>query len=156
MYKRQTTTRAKEEKSEKEPISIEQKFIAYILNFPSKVRSILCDIEFEDSSLSTIYKSICSCYNHPSTRSECLEKARSNLSRDEKERLGAVVITWDQQFAEDEDVAEKEFEEIKTHLESKAREKIKNDFAKQIAQAETSGDIEKVRKLMKSLQESLK
>lgn len=149
--------RAKDEEQIKHPTSVEDKFVTYLLYYSKRVgKTQLSDIDFEDLDISTIYKSLQNCYNNEQNTDSCLEKIQKSLSRDVKERLDAVCLVWDQQFAEDEEICKSEFNQIRSHLESKSKEKIKNDFAQAIAEAETEGDISKVRDLMKSLQESLK
>jgi len=155
LSKTKIRTKAQEEASEKQQLTVEDSFLSYLLNFPETIKGEkLSKINFENESLQAIYTKLQSCYNSNEI-SFGLEKVKRELSRDEKERLGAVGLSWDQKFQEDPEIAKTEFLEIKSALELGQREKTKNNFAKAIAEAETKGDIKKVRELMKSLQESL-
>jgi hypothetical protein len=149
--------KSKSEEKDKIATTIEDRVISYLLNFPNLLKGEkLGDIEFENQALGAIYIELKACYNQGQSVTQEIKKIESKLSRDVKERLDAVSVSWDQKIAEEEDVAREDFQEIKSYLEKRQKEKIKSDFAKAIAQAETSGDISKVKELMKNLQESLK
>ena len=148
-------SRVKEEKPSSKTNEVEDLFISFLLNFRSKIKDIiLYEIEFENSFNATIYKSLQSCYN--SQEKECSEKIRNSLSREEKERLDPVSLVWDQKILQDEEIALGEFYSLKTRLDQKHKEKIKNSFASEIAEAERAGDIGKVKELMKKLQDEFK
>jgi DNA primase len=157
LEKTKLAPKAKEESTKEIATTIEDRVVAFLLNYPEQIKGEkLGEIQFENSSLSTIYNELKTCYNNEQQVKEEVGKIKSKLSRELKERLDAVSVSWDEKIAEDLDVAKEDFLEIKTHLEKLQKEKVKSDFATRIAQAETSGDITKVKELMKSLQESLK
>ena len=149
--------RTQEESTKEAKTTTEERFIACLLNCSDQLPKIaLPEIELEDSSLLTIYKQLQSCYNTSQAVNQEIGKIKGKLSRELRERLDAVSLEWDEKFAQDKEASLEEFQQIKSHLMQREKEQIKSNFAKAIAQAETSGDIAKVRELMKNLQESLK
>lgn len=146
--------RAKDEKQDLKQDSIDQLFLSFLINYPGKIKPLqLYDLNFEDIDSSTIYNKLKVCYNSPEVDTE---KLKQELSRDQRERLDAVSLIWDEKFQKDEAIAIEEFLSIKFRLDQQAREKIKGGFAQEIADAERQGDIAKVKDLMQKLQDELK
>lgn len=137
-------------------LDLEEYYIAFLLNFPKIVSKyqLSPEAEFEQKGLGEIYKSVVSCYN--SKKIESLKQISEGLSREIKERLDAVCLIWDQRLEESVDLAEEEFVSLKARFENRERDKIKSNFAAMIAEAESNGDLEKVRELMKKLQVEFK
>ncbi len=146
--------RAKDESSDQKKDSIEELFLSFLLNYPEKLKGIaLYDLEFKNLDNATIYNKLRVCYNSKEVKTEEIKK---ELSREQGERLDAVSVVWDEKINKDETIAIEEFFSLKSRLDGQAKEKIKDGFAKDIAEAERSGDIGKVRAIMEKLQEELK
>ncbi|MFH1854854.1 MAG: DNA primase [bacterium] len=150
------TSRVAKEEEKKSSDSIEDYFIAYLLNFPDQIKDVdISGAELKEAQNLPIYKKLLNCYNSNQIKA-CLDKLKQSLSREDKERLDVVSLAWDQKIKEDEEIAKGEFLAIKTRLQQKRREVTKNDFAKKIAEAESKGDMDQVKKLMKALQDEFK
>jgi len=150
------TSRVALEEEKKNSDSIEDCFVSYLLNFSDQIKDIdICEAELKDPQNQPIYKKLLNCYNSNQIKA-CLDKLKQSLSREDKERLDVVGLAWDQKIKEDEEVAKAEFLAIKARLQQKRREITKNDFAKKIAEAESKGDMDSVKELMKALQEEFK
>jgi len=150
-------------KSEKEEMkspkdNLEISFLSFVLFYPAIASQTKLNdaLEFEAEEYSKVYKEILSCYDSKSNIKECLEKVQNSLSRDQRDSFGAEALGWDKKIEEGRDEAIAEFIAIKHLLFRKQNEKVKDDFAHRIAEAESSGEIEKVRNLMIELQENLK
>ncbi len=150
-------------KSEKEEIkspkdNLEISFLSFVLFYPAIASQTKLNdaLEFEAEEYNKVYKEILSCYDSKSNIKECLEKVQNSLSRDQRDSFGAEALGWDKKIEEGRDEAIAEFIAIKHLLFRKQNEKVKDDFAHRIAEAESSGEIEKVRNLMIELQENLK
>lgn len=148
----------KEEDKDEKSVDLELEFISFLINYQKIVNGLTLsdDIEFENQTYLGIYKQVLKCYGDLSSCEKCLLKLRSGL---EREILGAIdssAITWDQKISEEKDEAFQEFLSVKALLTARGKEKVKQDYAKLIAQAESSGDIKKVKELMGKLQKELK
>jgi DNA primase len=138
-------------------LNLEEYYLAFLMNYPKVVSKyqLAQKVNFEEKELEEIYKQLHECYNSKQI-AECIKETKSKLSREITERLDAVCLVWDERFSESEDLAEEEFVSVKLRFEDREKEKIKDGFAKMISDAEISGDLEKVKELMKKLQESFK
>jgi len=137
---------------------IELEFLSLIINHPKIIGDLTLeeDIQFENNAYARIYKKARLCYDDQSKCEALLRKLKKSLDREIIEKIEASTISWDNKIAEDEGEAFQEFLSIKKILTNKKREKIKHNYAKLIAEAESGGKIEKVRELMAKLQQELK
>jgi len=148
------------QKQNEQPLELdwEIEFMAFLINFPQIVNGLTLDegIEFATKEYEGIYTKVRKCYADLSSAKNKLLKVKKDLSRELLEKIDASALRWDQKIAEEKDEAFQEFISIKARLASRGREKVKQDFAQMIAQAESSGNIKKVRHLMNQLQKELK
>ncbi|MCX6810022.1 MAG: DNA primase [Candidatus Berkelbacteria bacterium] len=135
----------------------ESDFISFLIDFPNLVGGLTMDknMDFENDKYKEIYNSILSCYNNKEEKG-CLKKLKDKLPRDIRELLAVRSLMWDVKIQEDEKAAFRDFIATKSKLSAAKKETIKNDFAHLISEAESQGDIEKVKELMGELQKSLK
>ena len=137
---------------------LELDFICFVINYADIIDSLSLevDIEFDDKAYDMIYKKVKLCYVKSSERQKCLLDLKASFGRKLIERIESNSLSWDKKINEDKDEALQEFLSIKAKLTDKGREKIKQDYAKLIAEAESGGKIEEVRDLMTKLQKELK
>lgn len=137
---------------------LEADFIAFVINYPDVVKKTALDksIEFDFKQYTQVYKEVLECYNVKEEIHECLGLIAKNLPREIREVLDGKALEWDQRFQESRDEAIAEYIAIKHNLSRRLNEQIKSDFSLKIAQAESEGDMEKVKELMIKLQKNLK
>jgi len=147
----------KSEEVKQYKLNLEEYYLAFLLNYPKIVSKykLASKVDFDEKELGEIYKLLHECYNSKQI-AQCIKEVSEKLSREVRERLDAVCLVWDERFAESEDLAEEEFVSIKLKFEDREKEKVKDNFAKLIADAEISGDLDKVKELMKKLQVEFK
>lgn len=102
------------------------------------------ELQFQDQAAKILFESI----KNNSDLNELPAEVKSKLD------LYALEATKDLDLNE-ENIVAKEFESLIDRFFEKKREHTKADFAQQIAAAETAGDREKIKQLMKSLQNAI-
>jgi DNA primase len=131
--------------------------ISFLVNYPDEAAGeTLPEIKFKDAGWGEVYNQVKICYSDKKNIRDCLKKVVGNLSHDLRGQIDAYAIDWDEKLAENSTAALADFKAICVHLERRVREKLKQDYAAQIAEAESSGDIEQVKKLMRQLQDNLR
>jgi len=131
--------------------------LAVLLNLPELGQVFVeSPLEFESEDYQKVYNQVKKCYDSFKEAPARLKKLSGTLGRELKEKLGAAVVVWDQKITEDKETALAEVVALKAHLVGKRNETLKANFASEISAAESRGDLEKVKKLLGKLQESLK
>lgn len=146
-----------EEEPTETPADLEGMFVSALINFPLLADNIsLVNISFKNKQWVDVYNQVKDCYNSKKEISMCLKGLSEKIDRDLSSKISAFSIDWDQKIAENSKVAKEEFMAIYSHLQRRVRDKLKQDFASQISQAEQEGDLKKVKVLMEQLQENLR
>jgi DNA primase len=153
-----TKTKKENKRESLPPQDLELDFICFVVNYPEIVDglSLGAEIEFDNEEYGRIYKAVRACYAESGKRQKCLLDLRASFSRKLLEEIDSNSLSWDKKIKEDKEEAFQEFLSIKAKLANRGKEKVKQDYARLIAEAESGGKIEKVRSLMTKLQEELK
>lgn len=158
LMKLQNKTPVKKDEIKEATVDLELDFISFLINFPKIVNGLTLNdnIDFENQSYLGIYKKVLKCYGDLSNLEKNLLKLKLGFERKILEAVNSSALAWDRKVGEEKDEAFQEFLSIKARLKAKGKEKIKQDYARLIAEAESSGDLKKVRDLMNKLQKELK
>lgn len=153
--------KASKERAEERPVTtrdLELDILSFAVNYPIiAMKTELISAEFiTNKQYQQFYNLTYKCYNSNEEVKECINKAVASFPEDLKSKIQLSAIEWDQKVAENEGEALSEFVDIQSKIRSGKKEEIKMDFAKKIAEAESSGDMSRVRSLMEDLQKSLK
>lgn len=149
-----------------EKISEEEYLIGLVLSQPKFIDLFLKNLserDFYDRDIKSVYKAINDCYNlsdkksaeeeNLSKTSDCIEK---KISKDLGEKVKFFILEAQEKTKNiDEGEIEQEFSDYIAKIKRKTNKKIKEDFARLIAQAEEAKDIKKVKKLLKKFQEKI-
>jgi len=150
------------ENKPKEPVPTERELeldiLSFVVNYPALVKKtkLVSPDFFENEQYRQFYNQTYKCYNLGEEVKECINKTVTSFPEDLRNKIQSVAIEWDQKISEDEGTALSEFVDILGKIRSGKREVMKTDFARKIAEAESSGDMNEVRRLMEELQKSLK
>ncbi len=152
---------SEKEKIEKTPTKpdLEEELVAVAVQLPDLAQKISLpeDLEFQNDRYKPIYTAARLCYTAKSTSIKAdLQKIWNKLPRETQEVFGVIVLKWDEKLRQDETACVEEFEALLHKIVLEKKENIKNQFAALIGEAERAGDLEKVKELMKKLQQSLK
>lgn len=142
--------------SEEDRSTSEQK--APVLNFEKRVAGVVWqekkladkipkdffDLKFSDSAAKMLFESIKS--------NADLQKLPTNIKSELD--LFAFEATKELDLSEEE-IINKEFNSLIKTFSKKKKERVKNDFAEKIATAESAGDRQEIKKLMKELQSAI-
>ncbi|MDP3013569.1 MAG: DNA primase [Candidatus Subteraquimicrobiales bacterium] len=134
------------------------KFLSFLYFYPEVAKGIhlSSDLDLKDESLNKVYSELLKCYDAKSEVEKKLKRTKENLPHDILTSLEAEAILWDKNLQENRDEAIAEFIANKHRFSREKNETLKADFAQKIAEAESAGDMEKVKELMIKLQENLK
>lgn len=161
--------KTKEQKSPGLPSSVlgpEEILAALLAKFPEHLNRVINELDYQDfrknSAAQKIYKFLQSCYTKSSCQS--IEKAcdfkkefqlclKKELDLDLQKELEILILTIEEQYktASAEEIRE-EIINCSRRIKEKQREKIKEEFARRIKEAEESNDREKVKKLVEEFQ----
>ena len=139
---------------------MEKRFLSFILFFPEIAGEVKLEkaVNFERKEFTKVYTKALECYNSKGKDrwQKCLDALLKSLSRELAQGLSADSLAWERGLSQDREAAIAEYIALKHRLIRRKNELVKAAFAKEIAEAEKEGDLERVRRLMKELQESLK
>ncbi len=152
------TINVKQAEEIKNPIQdLEGMFISALFYHPDLAKDLaICEISFQNDQWANIYNQVKNCYNSKKDIAACLKDLLKTIDRDVAGQISAFSIEWDQKIADDKAGAKAEFLAIYGHLQRRVRDRLKQEFAANIAKAEQRGDLEKVKSLMRELQENLR
>lgn len=111
---------------------------------------------FAGSEYDEFYNKVYKCYNPKGKNEECIREAIQSYPDELKKKIAVSALEWDGKIAENETEALAEFVGILNRIKKDRREITKKEFAAKISAAESSGDMEKVKKLMLELQDVFK
>lgn len=137
---------------------IELDIISFMANYPDligKTEPVLPEY-ITDGSYLEFYNKLHKCYNSEGKVEDCISSAMGSCPDDLKNKIAVSALEWDGKIEEDQERALSEFVDISNRIKQNKKEMVKDEFAKKISQAESSGDMDKVRELMKDLQDCLK
>jgi len=139
--------------SKQKKISIWLKLLALMHLLPEQIGEVQTVLKGKIASgkVADVYENVFKWYNKPkSERSkDFLGELPPNLAQEVV--ILATVIEGD---GADADVLKKDLKAYLEKISSNIKDKIKADFAEKIAQAEREGSIEKMKKLLKELEEN--
>ncbi len=121
-----------------------------------KISDLPVEDFFANSTYLKFYKEALKCYDLKGDRKGCLDNLIKSLPEDLGRLVSVVALEWDKKMAEDLEGAICEFKDIVKKIKSKKRELLKDEFARKIGEAESSGNMQEVRDLMAKLQNKLK
>lgn len=147
----------KSQQMQKTNDDFESDFISFLLNFPqlAKTHKLKEGLSFSNKEYPSIYRKLMLCYNGDKVQ-ECIATASKEIPQNLRQTIDSSLLVWDQKISEDKEAASSRFGSIYRRLAEQSKEDLKKNFASRIAAAESAGDIEKVKKLMRELQEGLK
>lgn len=136
---------------------LEAMFVSALIDHPDLAQGLsLSEITFQNDKWANIYNQVKNCYNSKKEITACLKDLLNTIDRDLAGQISAFALEWDQKIAEDKNGAKTELVAIYGHLQRRVRDKLKQEFAAQIAKAEQEGDLKKVKELMVQLQDNLR
>lgn len=138
--------------------NLELSVLAFAASYPELADKVelVAPNYFGENGYREFYNSIYNCYNPKRKNKDCISEATRSYPEDLKKKIAVCALEWDGKIAEDQAKALAEFVDILNKIKKDKREIIKDEFARKISAAESSGDMDEVRKLMQELQESLK
>jgi len=143
-------------------LSAEETLVGLLLMYPEFISKIAIDLDYKDftknSNSEVIYKFLQSCY----TKSSCDSKNKvcnsgseigncilKKLDRNISDNIKVLLLMIEDSYKDDtpENIS-KEIVSLGSQIKFKKREKIKEEYAKKISDAESAGNIEQVKKLI--------
>lgn len=150
-----------EEIKKPKPITSEETFIGILTIHPDlfvKHHNAISEHLFQDNYVKSIYLSLEKAY----TKKEIVQGfdifgyIKKELGDELAEKLSLIVLSLEKMDSSDPVVAESELEALILRYKLNKNEKILDEFATKIANAEQAGDRELVRKLNKELTDAIK
>jgi DNA primase len=130
--------------------------LALLTIFPVKIGDVkeVLGGKIGSGKMALVYEAIFQWYDKRSPNLPAADLV-SILPKELVKPIQTLALKLEKDF-DDHDAITKDIDERLKRLEGRRREKIKTDFASQIAAAEQSGDITRVKELVKQLQEKTK
>lgn len=137
-------------------IKTEEILLGLLVLYPLEFEKNESKINEQDFSVDLnrkIYKELKKCYNKDK-KTDLIATVLKNLNTDEKQTLNLIFLAVEEKYS-NIDISNTIVELI-NHLRSDRKESLKKRFAKEIAQAESAGEREKLKKLIKEFQDAIK
>lgn len=130
--------------------------LALLVIAPKKIKDAQTVLsgKLGESKMALIYEALFKWYDNNSSKKSKIE-LDAIIPKDRIKSIQSLVAEFDNALP-DPDAIARDIDERLKRIEERRREKMKGDFAAQIANAEAKGDISRVKELVKQLQEETK
>lgn len=116
------------------------------------VKNITTD-DFTDPWSREVYSLVLNWYNESSKKDKLLQNLELNLKKPDFNKLEMILMEVERDYANEAPVVAKD---IIVRIKQQKREKLKERFAREISLAESQGDKEKLKSLMKEFQDAIR
>ena len=116
------------------------------------IKNITSD-DFTDSWSREVYSLVLNWYNESSKKDKLLQNLELNLKKLDFDKLEMILMEVERDYANEAPLVAKD---IIVRIKQQKREKLKERFAREISLAESQGDKEKLKSLMKEFQDAIR
>jgi len=113
----------------------------------------IATVDFTDPWSQKVYSLVLNWYNESSKKDKLLRNLELKLKTPDFSKLEMVLMEVERDYANEAPVVAKD---IIVHIKQQKREKLKEHFAREISLAESQGDKEKLKSLMKEFQDAIR
>lgn len=139
---------------EKEQLTTEEIFIGILVKNSELIEKYLNKIKISDISdrYRNVYRIVEKWYNHAKD-SDLNKYLKQELSNDEFQKLNVLLLEISEKY---HDSAPKIADDVSRKILADKKELIKEKFAQKIKEAESAGDIDKLKKIIQEFQDAIK